>query len=71
MAKRQLTLGAFGFTKKIAHRGNLNEVVIPRTVKEEKVIKRYQCHSCDKRFFEKKALIVHEKCKHGVVFAER
>ena len=32
MAKRQLSLGAFGFAKMVNHRGKLTEVSIPTSI---------------------------------------
>ena len=44
---KQMTLGAFGFTKSITHHGNEEVVKMPLVVPEvaiEKKPKRYVCH---------------------------
>ena len=50
MAKRQLTLGSFGFTKSVSHRGKVTEVNIPTTASQD--------------FEAKKGLVIHVKCTH-------
>ena len=57
----QKTLGAFGFTKTVFHRGKFTQVEIPNEPKEEFKLK---CEHCSKRFKNAQGLGVHLKCMH-------
>ena len=64
MSKRkQQTLGFFGFTKKVVHRGKEQKIKIPRFVKEEEVIKLIPCLHCPLKFKTQQGLIIHIKYK--------
>ena len=61
---RQMTLGRFGFKKRILHRNSVIEMKVPdffstmsRTIK---------CNHCSKLFVNQQGLSVHEKCVRGV-----
>lgn len=58
----QKSLGAFGFTKKVFHRGQFTKVEIPDKPIEEMKLK---CEYCFKRFKNAQGLGVHLKCVHG------
>lgn len=65
MPKRQHTLAAFGFTKKVIHNNKLVEVKLPKAVDEEKTLP-FQCSFCKNFFAQKKGVVVHEKfCKEN------
>ena len=61
----QKTLAAFGFTKKIVHRGREREVLIPENVD---LGNAHPCGQCNETFKSPQGLAVHVKCKHGVVY---
>ena len=61
----QKTLAAFGFTKKIVHRGREREVLIPENVD---LGNAHPCGQCNETFKSPQGLAVHMKCKHGVVY---
>ena len=66
MSKRkQKTLGVFGFTKKVVHRGKEEQVAIPNFVKEEEVFKVIPCLQCPQKFKTQQGLSIHIKCKHA------
>ena len=62
---KQTTLAAFGFTKKINHRGIEQTVEMPLVYKD--IEKKLECHFCKKMFFNNQGLSVHLKCRHGYV----
>ena len=68
MSKRskiiQPTLAAFGFTKKVVHRGETVDVDLPRYANELECGK-FMCPKCPKRFKNTQGLSVHVKCVHG------
>ena len=59
--RKQATLGAFGFTKKVCHRGEEKTIAIPSTPTEEP---RLSCVKCRSTFKNQQGLTVHMKCKH-------
>ena len=64
---KQMTVGAFGFTKSVTNRGNEEVVKMPLVVSgvaNEKKLERYVCHE---RFCNNKGLSVHLKCRHSVI----
>ena len=61
MPKKQATLKAFGFTRKLVHRDTVVEIDIPRFSEEV----RLQCPECLKTFINKQGMSVHMKCVHG------
>ena len=64
---KQMTIGAFGFTKSVTNRGNEEVVKMPLVVSgvaNEKKLERYVCHE---RFCNNKGLSVHLKCRHSVI----
>lgn len=61
MSKKQKTLGFFGFTKSVKHRGNTTKVQIPDDAHETFLV----CKYCRKSFRNQQGLTVHIKCIHG------
>lgn len=59
--KIQYTLAAFGFTKSVAHRGEVTAVDIPFVVPDELKLK---CQHCAQEFRSQQGLSVHLMCKH-------
>ena len=57
--KRQKTLGFFGFTKSVTHRGEKMAVKIPDEI-EDFGIKKYSCSTCSKQFLSNQGLGVHK-----------
>ena len=47
---KQMTLGAFGFTKTVTHRGNEEVVKMPLVVPEVATGKKLECYVCHERF---------------------
>ena len=64
--KRQLTLGAFGFTKEIIHRGKKTTIEIEETVKNAEASLQIPCpnKNCNQKFVNQQGLSVHLKCVH-------
>ena len=60
--KRQLTLGAFNFTKTIKHRDKEYLCDIPTSYEETN--KPFKCSHCTETFQKKQGLSVHVLCKH-------
>ena len=48
---KQMTLGAFGFTKSIVHRGQEERMGIPLSIDATVADKRVECSACHERFF--------------------
>ena len=64
MSKRkQKTLAAFGFTKKVMHRGEEIDVDIPNEVNLEDHFK-LKCLYCPLKFKSQQRLSLHMICKH-------
>ena len=61
--QRQLTLGSFGFTKQIVHRGKRTKIKIENVANEENLLKIH-CPKCDKKFVNQQGLSVHLLCVH-------
>ena len=61
--QRQLTLGSFGFTKEIVHRGKRTKIKIENVANEENLLKIH-CPKCDKKFVNQQGLSVHLLCVH-------
>ena len=62
---KQLSLGAFGFTKIVTNKDGKPEFRDISTVAEKP--KAYTCEICKEKFGNAGALSTHTKCKHGVV----
>ena len=63
---KQMTLGAFGFTKSITHHGNEEVVKMPLVVPEVAIEKKFKRYVYHERFCINQGLSVHLKCRHGV-----
>ena len=63
MSKRQATLGAFGLTKKVTHRGKTSKLEISNYTSNEDLLK-IPCPQCDCEFVNQQGLSVHLKCVH-------
>ena len=61
--RKQPTLAAFGFSKKIIHRKKETKVEMPAYTEEE--TKRIKCSHCKARFTNQQGLSLHIKCKHA------
>ena len=61
--KRQSTLQAFGFTRKVAHRGTEVNVRVPRFVDD---VGKIKCLKCDRTFVHKQGL---SQCIHPIYSA--
>ena len=61
--QKQLTLGAFNFTKTVKHRNQEVSVEIPKVARME--INRIKCPKCVKTFVNNQGLSVHLKCVHN------
>ena len=61
--QQQLTLGSFGFTKEIVHRGKRTKIKIENVANEENILKIH-CPKCDKKFVNQQGLSVHLLCVH-------
>ena len=62
---KQLSLGAFGFTKTVTNKDGKPEFRDISTVAEKPKI--YTCEICKEKFGNAGALSTHTKCEHGVV----
>ena len=60
--RKQPTLAAFGFTKKVVHRRQEIKVDIPTYAEEEKKLIKYS--HCEVSFVNQQGLSVHTMCKH-------
>ena len=58
MLKRQKTLGFFGFSKEITHRGKCVKIELPEDVPDKS--KNVECLICKKKFFNTQGLEVHK-----------
>ncbi len=64
--KRQLTLGAFGFSKKVKHREEETVVKIPESIDVESTAK-VKCNHCPQLFKSPQGLSIHVRCHHPEV----
>ena len=48
-----LSLGEFGFSKKVCHRDGEVDVIIQEFVEEKEIVKRIQCLHCSDKFVKK------------------
>lgn len=65
---KQKSLGAYGFTKTVVHRGVPINVSIPEYVDPD--VSNIPCNHCSMSFKTNQALALHTKCKHPLADAE-
>ena len=64
MSKKQVGLGAFGFTKIVTRKDGVDQTVDITKIPD---IKKLQCPECFVKLGNEGALAVHIKCKHSVL----
>ena len=64
MSKRQATLGAFGFTKTVTHRGSKVSKLEINHFSMDKNVRKIPCPYCDRKFINQQELNVYLKFVH-------